>query len=265
VSWHFDTISQLEAHKKSCKIHVYTLGQFVVHREGEPIGEQEWGREKTIQLFQFFLASMQRNAIHKEQISDRIWEDDKSSDFKVALHGINKVLEPNRPPRTPPTYLLRQGHSYQLDAQKIWIDTLALENYVAIANQAEQKKSTATKALQKAVDLYDGLFLPGRIFEDWSAEERERIQVIVMGAYYYLAELQLPINTMETIRLTQNALNIDPSWEDLYRLQMTAYIQNGNRPQAMKTYKKCKSVLEDEYGLEPLPETNKLMASISAR
>ena len=84
-----------------------------------------------------------------------------------------------------------------------------------------------------------------------------------MGAYYYLAELQLSINAMETIRLSQNALNIDPSWEDLYRLQMTAYIQNGNRPQAIKTYQKCKTVLEEDYGLEPLPETSKLLLTIS--
>jgi len=265
VSWHFESIQQLESHKEACGLHVYTLGQFVVHRNDASITEQEWGREKTIQLFQFLIANIQRNAIHREQISDRIWEDDKANDFKVALHGINKALEPNRPPRTPPTYLLRQGHTYQLDDQKVWVDTLALENYVAIANAVEQDNNMAVKALQEAIALYNGLFLPSRVYEDWSAEERERIQVIVMGAYYNLAELQLPINAMETIRLSQNALNIDSSWEDLYRLQMIAYIQNGNRPQAIKTYKKCKMILKEEYGLEPLPETNNLLASISAQ
>lgn len=246
-------------------MHVYSLGQFVVHRDGVAIPEQEWGREKTVQLFQFLVANLQRTAIHREQISDRIWEDDKANDFKVALHGINKVLEPNRPPRTPPTYLLRQGHSYQLDHQKVWVDTLALENYVAIANAVEQKNANAIKALQEAISLYHGVFLPDRIYEDWSAEERERIQVIVMGAYYYLAELQLPINAMETIRLSQNALNIDAGWEDLYRLQMTAYIQNGNRPQAIKTFQKCKAVLDEEYGLEPLPATTKLLSAIQGK
>jgi len=262
VRWHFDTISELESHKASCNLHVYTLGQFVVHRDGLAIPEQEWGREKTVQLFQFFVANLQRAAIHREQISNRIWEDDKANDFKVALHGINKALEPNRPPRTPPTYLLRQGHSYQLDHQKVWIDTLALENFVAIANSADQNNAKVIKALQEAVSLYHGVFLPDRIYEDWSAEERERIQVIVMGAYYYLAELQLSINAMETIRLSQNALNIDPSWEDLYRLQMIAYIQIGNRPQAIKTYQKCKTVLDEDYGLEPLPKTSKLLSTI---
>lgn len=261
----FDTVAALKAHKEMCEIQVHTLGRFAVYRSGKLISEQEWGREKTIQLFQFFLATIHRNGIHREQISDRIWEEDKANDFKVALHGVNKVLEPNRAPRTAPNYLIKQGHSYQLDADKIWVDTIALENYVAIANLPDQKSATSVIALQEAVDLYEGLFLPSRIYEDWSAEERERIQVIVMGAYYQLAELQLPINAMETIRLTQNALNVDPSWEDLYRLQMTAFIQNGNRPQAIKTYKKCKTILEEEYGLEPLPETNMLMASINAR
>jgi len=259
-----EEIAALKSFQAECKIHVYTLGQFAVYREGDLISEQGWGRDKTMQLFQFLVATIQRNGIHREQISDRIWEDDKTGDFKVALHGINKVLEPQRAPRSAPAYLIKQGHAYQLNAQKVWVDTVALEKYIAIATMTENDVEGSIVALQEAIALYKGLFLPSRVYEDWSAEERERVQVIVMGAYYQLAEMQLQINAMETIRLTQNALAIDPSWEDVYRLQMSAYIQNGNRPQAIKTYQKCKQILDEEYGLEPLPETNYLLASINA-
>jgi len=259
-----EAIAALKAYKDECAIHVYTLGQFAVYRDGELISEKGWGRDKTIQLFQFLISNIQRNGIHREQISDRIWGDDKTGDFKVALHGINKILEPHRAPRTAPNYLIKQGHSYQLDSGKIWVDASTVEKYISVATHSDGDIDGNIGALEEAIILYKGLFLPSRIYEDWSAVERERLQVIIMGAYLQLAELLLPINTMETIRLTQNALAIDPSWEDLYRLQMSAYIQNGNRPQAIKTYQKCKLILENDYGLEPLPETRVLLNSINA-
>jgi DNA-binding SARP family transcriptional activator len=43
---------------------------------------------------------------------------------------------------------------------------------------------------------------------------------------------------------------------------MLAYIAKGNRPQAIKTYMKCEVILEEEYGISPLPETKKLLKEI---
>jgi len=45
---------------------------------------------------------------------------------------------------------------------------------------------------------------------------------------------------------------------------MLAYMKRGNRPQAIKTYLKCEIVLEEEYGVAPLPETKKLLQQIEA-
>ena len=53
---------------------------------------------------------------------DDLWEDWSDRDFKVALHGIHKALEPQRPSRTVPQYIIRQGVSYRLHLEKVWID-----------------------------------------------------------------------------------------------------------------------------------------------
>jgi DNA-binding SARP family transcriptional activator len=108
------------------------------------------------------------------------------------------------------------------------------------------------------------MFLPNRVFEDWSSQEREKIQILILGAYITLAEMLVEENPTESIRLTQNALGIDATWEDAYRIQMRAYIIKGNRPQAIKTYMKCEVILEEEYGISPLPETKKLLRQIEA-
>jgi DNA-binding SARP family transcriptional activator len=76
--------------------------------------------------------------------------------------------------------------------------------------------------------------------------------------------LLLPENPMESIRLAQKALLIDAAWEDAYRIQMEAYFLKGNRPMAIKTYQQCAKVLEEEFDIEPLPETKRLLKRIKS-
>lgn len=256
-------LQQLIHFYDKAEIRIQTLGQFNVWRNGEKVEAKQWGRDKTIQLLQYLISNRQRHALHKEKIMDHLWDEGDDRDFKVALHGVNKALEPNRPPRTEPKYLVRQGQSYQLDLDRVWIDAEALEQFVIIGNEYYgTENQIAKEAYKRAIDLYKGIYLPNRIYEDWSSEEREKIQLLILGAYITLAEIILNENPLESIRLAQNALAIDPTWEDAYRIQMQAYLAKGNRPQAIKAYNKCVDILDEEYGIVPLPETKKLIQEI---
>lgn len=253
--------------KNTKAIQVETFGQFQLSRQLEVISDKEWGRDKSIQLFQFFLTSRNRRALHKEQIADRLWEDiaGKAIDqtFKVTLHGINKVLEPNREKRSDPKYVIRQGITYQLSVADIWIDADVFEQYIRIGNeQLNQNEQLARQAYSSAIELYKGVYLPNRMYEDWSSAERERLQLLALGTMVTLAELLVEENPMESIRLSQQALQIDNTWEDAYRIQMEAYFKKGNRPMAIKTFKLCEKILDAEFGITPLPETKQLMQLI---
>jgi DNA-binding SARP family transcriptional activator len=246
--------------KESADLIFYTLGTFTTLVNGREITSKDWGRDKTIQLIQFFITSRHRKGLHKEQILDRLWPDagmdEGNRDFKVAYHGINKALEPNRKSREESKYLVRQGLTYQLNETKIWIDSEAFDQALTIANHFQSTdKEAASAALNYAAALYKGVYLPNRIFEDWSSLERERLQLLAINAMIALGEMKLDSNPDESIRLAQEALLIDATWEEAYRLQMMAYQQKGNRPQVIKTFNTCSKVLDEEFGIEPLPET----------
>jgi len=248
-------------------IKVETLGQFFITRDGEQVNNKEWGRDRTLQLFQFLLTSRNRRALHKEQIADRIWEDvsGKSLDqtLKVAVHGINKVLEPNRQKRTDPKYLIRQGATYRLSINDLFLDVEAFETFIAIGNQHLSNNSNlAISSYQEALQLYNGVFLPERMYDDWTSSERERLQLMALNTMVDLGELLLETNPAESIRLCQQALQIDHCWEEAYRIQMHGYFLKGNRPMALKTYQLCTEVLKEEFGVEPLPETNAVYKKI---
>ena len=239
--------TQIEAileKQSTAAIRIQTLGAFQVWRDQKIVPSKDWGRDTTSQLFQFFITNRHRHGLHKEQIIDQIWgENDSKSgqqNFKVALHGVNKVLEPNRASRTEPKYITRQGLTYRLDMKDIWIDVEALDQLVRIGNRAIlEDRKLAQKAFYEAVNLYQGTYLPNRLYEDWSSEERERIQLLTLGAMISLSESLVEENPLEAVRLAQQALLIDSTWEDAYRIQMEAYLEKGNRPMAIKTYQQC--------------------------
>lgn len=246
---------------------IYTLGRFEVIVDGNTIDQKSWSRDKTLQLFQFLINARQRRGLHKEQIISRLWEDADTTtgdrDFKVAMHGINKALEPDRKSRTDPKFILRQGLSYQLNMNHIWLDIDIIEMLIEKGNNyIQSNKEKAIQAYSEAIKLYEGPFLPERMYEDWCSEERERIQVIALSGIINLAQLLIQTNPMESIRISKKALLIDKTWEDAYRIQMEAYIVNGNRPQALRTYSECEKVLDEEFGIEPLPRTKNVLKSI---
>ena len=153
-----------------------------------------------------------------------------------------------------------------MNLNEIWIDVQAVEDFIEIGNLAlNEDRTLAINAYREAVDLYEGVYLPERLYEDWSSEQREHIQVLILGAIVTLGELLVEENPLESIRLSQKALIIDSAWEDAYRIQMAAYLKKGNRPMAIKTYKQCVRVLEEEFDIEPLPETQKLFEEIKGK
>ena len=159
-----DSLQELIAFKDNASIRIQTLGQFIVWRNEEKIDSKEWSRDKTVQLLQYLISNRQRNALHKEKIMDNLWDDWNDRDFKVAMHGINKTLEPDRASRTEPLYIERQGVSYHLNLEKVWIDVEALEKYIIIGNAFYGTDNHVSKTAYKlAIDLYKGMYLPNRI------------------------------------------------------------------------------------------------------
>ena len=249
-------------------LQIQTLGSFRLWRDGVEIEPAAWSREKALHLFQFFVSARRRTAqLHKEQIIDRLWPElgaeEGDRDFKVALNTIYKVLEPKRKPRTESRFIQRQGLVYGLNLAEAWVDADVFEDAVARGNRAlSENAQPAIRYYQQALDLYTGDYLPERCYEDWTSAERERLHLLALGTMTTLASLLIEQNPLESIRLTQHVLTVDPVWEEAYRVQIQAYLGQGNRPLALRTYQHCVEMLERELGVDPLPETQQLVTHL---
>lgn len=254
------------APRETAALRLQTLGGFRVWLSGTEIAPAAWGREKAVQLFQF-LVTLRRRPLHKEEIIDRLWPDlDRETgdrDFKVALSAVNNTLEPKRSRRAAPRFIRRHGLAYGLAPDDIWIDADAFEALIVTGNHLLHRDvEAAIEHYRSAVALYASDYLPERIYDDWTSAERERLQTLALGTMTALANLVVDRNPLESLRLTQRVLTLEPAWEEAYRAQMRAYLAQGNRAMALRTYRQCIEMLDREFKIEPLPETQELYEQI---
>jgi DNA-binding SARP family transcriptional activator len=243
-------------------LHIQTLGAFRVRVDGREIPPTAWSREKALHLLQL-LVTLRRQQPHKEQIIETLWShldpDAGDRDFRVALNALQNALEPQRPPRAASRYIVRSELNYSLDAAEMQVDA---DEFDAALAAAHAEPAAADAHYRRAVALYAGDYLPERRYEDWTAAERERLRTLALGALTRLAGRLLPADPLEAVRLARRALELDPLWENAYRIEMQAHLASGNRPLAIRAYEQCARLLREEYGLEPLPETRQLYQGI---
>lgn len=247
---------------------VSTLGGFRISKGGVEIPATAWTREKALHLFQL-LVTLRRSRSHKDQLVDLLWPDldpeTGDRDFKVALNAVQNALEPDRAPRAPSGAILRSDLNYSLNPAEFNIDADRFEAHLAAAHAAQKEgPAAAAPHYSAAVALYGGEYLPERRYDDWTASERERLHTLALAAMTRLAEIVLPADPLESLRLAGRALELDPLWENAYRIEIQAHLATGNRPMALRTFERCRQVLVDEFGLAPLPETRRLVEGIAA-
>jgi len=97
------------------------------------------------------------------------------------------------------------------------------------------------------------------MYEDWTVVERERLSMLFNDAAMRLGALLLEEGLAhEAIGLAWRVLENDRAHEEAYRLLMRAHASLGERSTALRLYSRCLTMLRDELGVEPLPETTAL-------
>lgn len=238
---------------------VETLGHFRVLLGDRELTEKDWQRSSAKRMFHYFLSYRNRD-LPKEMIQEALWpdadEETSERDFKVALNALTKALEPERKARTSSYYILRNGSQYRL------LSHSGFELDVALFEESMEKglrlreEEEAAHFLEKGYRLYKGDFLPDNLYDDWVIEERERLRLLFLKGSDRLATFYLTSGkSSQSIPIAEKVIEIDPLWENAYRILMMAYHTLHNRTLSVRWYERCKQVLEKELGVPPMEET----------
>lgn len=241
---------------------ITTFGAFTVYLGNQPIYERDWQRIKARELLQFLIVYQDRWWT-REEIYEQLWPDvpekRAEQEFKVIINSLNKTLEPHRKARSAPFFIIRNGQRYKINPRaSIDCDFIQFEHWIREGLQ-EKDHEKARSLLQQGIHLYQGEFLPDMKHHVQIAGKREYYRELFLRGAERLAQLHVQQQQFdEAIHWCEQILAIDRTWEESYRLLMYCYYQKNNRPRAIKYYRLCYAVLQEELGVEPL-ETTKQM------
>src|SRR6266508_3186031 len=109
------------------------LGAFRVVVGDREVPDDAWRLRKPRQLLKI-LALAPDHRLHREQVMDLLWPDldpaAAANNLHKSLHVLRNVLEPERAPSAPSTYVQFEGEHIALrDAGggEVWVDVAALE------------------------------------------------------------------------------------------------------------------------------------------
>ena len=211
-----------------------------------------------------------RQGHRRDALANLFWPEYDQSHARATLRrtlsALNKALDGN--------WLLADRDTIALDpAIPIWIDTETFLQYVTEYRLSiyatEQPDPNGIDALKQAVALYQGDFLTGfhfsgnTNFDSWQFFQadtlrREYSYALEQLVQYYSRRADFDL----AIDYAQRWLSLDRFHEPAHYALIQLYAWTGHRATALQQYEECVRILEREFDIQPMPETEQLYIAI---
>ena len=182
-----------------------------------------------------------------------------------AIHVLRKLLS-DCPSLDAENYVLLEEGYYRLcPTVRVETDVDEFDAHYERGRCLEKahRRQEAAAEYERAVELYRGDYLVEDLYEDWTMVERERLSNAYVDMLWRLAVHYMEAGQpQESIRACYRLLEKDRCHEDSYRLLMRCYASLGLRGRALRHYRLCEEMLEQEYGTTPSSETRSLYSSL---
>ncbi len=240
-----------------------------IEADGAVVDEERFpGRQGRV-VFAYLLVAHGR-PIPTHELAEAIWGDEPPATWEKGLSVLVSKLRAllNECGVDGTTALTSAYGCYQLTLPAgTWIDVAAADD---AANAAERALAAgdldgAQTSGSTAESLARRTFLPG---EDgrWVEEQRARLREILVRALDSLAEAnRLADDPSAAVRAGDELIALEPFRERGYRLLMQAQSAAGNDAEALRTYERCRTLLAEELGAYPSPETEAVYLDILRR
>ena len=243
----------------SPKLIISTFGQGNVQVNDKTVTLKDWQTQSVRELFFYFLSL--KRPMTREQIEEALWADTTES-AKLGLRFKNEIYRLRR--TLGQDVILFKDNRYQFNlALDHEYDVEAFESFIAKA-QSLFESAEQIRLYQRAIDLVRGHYLED-IDATWILPERERLNQGYLWASLALAELYMKDGqTTNALKICEDALEYDSTFEATYRLKMQVYRRLGDRGSVIHTYRTCEQVMRSIYNLPPSEETQRLYQELIA-
>lgn len=190
---------------------------------------------------------------------DDLWVDpplDGVGAVRTFVAALRRVLEPDRPPRTPSRLLGTEGPGYALRPGPDGVDAWRFEQAVTAARPPAAQ-------LDEALGRWRGPAYADFADEPWARAERSRLTELRLRAVERRAEAQLESGLAADAVPDLDAHVAEHPWrEDAWRLLALALYRTGRQGDALAVLRRARSLLVEQLGVDPGPELRRLEEDI---
>jgi DNA-binding SARP family transcriptional activator len=229
-------------------LRIHLLGPAWVEWKGQALAI----RRRQTRALLFCLATKQQ-PVPREELCFGFWPDEP----EVQAHRqLSHLLSHLRNALPEPDLVRSINDSLELDPERVWRDAAEFRAACAILEVDNAPR------LEKAIQYYRGPFLSGFSlpaapeFELWVSEQRTLHERLYLDALRVLLRSEASyVDYNRAIKYARMYLQVDELAEDVHRQLIVLHVLSGDRPAAMQQYNQCRTILERELGVAPLPET----------
>lgn len=244
-------------------IYLFGMPNIELHRHSLTVDTR-----KATALLAYLAVTGKRHS--RDSLATLLWPDYDQSHARSALRRTLSVLQK----ALDGGFLLvtRDAISLELD-ERVEVDVVRFQQHVLSASEHKhpvgEPCSECTHHLEQAFALYRGDFMTGfslrdsASFDEWQFFETDSLK------REFGTVLEALISTaIETHQLTaaleyaQRWLSLDALREDVHRILMLIYAWTDRRNAALRQYRECLRILDQELGVPPLEETTRLYQAI---
>lgn len=230
-------------------LRIHTLGRERIERDGVPILPSEWRASAARELFFYllFLGPQRREAICLD-----FWPDSEPSrvrsNFHTTLWRVRVALGEN--------VIIFRNDQYLINPDlDIWCDAEEFQRLIRRARQLSARDARTEDMYRRAVDLYQGEFLP-QLEAEWLSFYREQLAEGYLDSLVGVGRCsQARGDFRQAIRMYKQGLKHDPFREDVHRAVMTCYAALGERQKVYQHFHTMQALFRQELAAEPTRET----------
>jgi DNA-binding SARP family transcriptional activator len=157
--------------------------------------------------------------------------------------------------------------------RELWCDVMAFQSRLDEIHQhghpVEQVCGRCLIPLQEAAELYKADFMAGfslrdsAAFDDWQFFEADRLRRKLASVLERLVAIHGDQGDFQpALEVARRWLTLDLLNEAAHRALIMLYAQNGQRNAALRQYRECVRILDQELGVPPLDETTHLYEAV---
>ena len=248
------------------RFRAHLLGTFEVLGDRKIASAAAWRSLQNRTILKILLLH-RGHVVTVDQLHEVLWPAEAPDVTRPRLHvrlsQIRRMLDPQRP-RAHIQSVDGGGYRF-VTGPDWWIDVDAFEALAESGRQAHDAGDLAgaVVAYEGARRLYRGDLLEEDRYADWALAQRERLSERYLTLLTEMAEAYAQQGRYRrAISFCRRVLARDPLREAVFVHLIRTYAHAGERSQALRTYERCRYLLAEEMGVEPMPATRSLAERI---